>query len=975
MVAGEMVNTASRLQSAAGAGKVLVDRSTYFSTRNAIAFEEAGSFELKGIDVPVEAWRASRVIAGRGGFRPVESIEPPFTGREEELRLIKDLLNATGREGRPRLASVIGTAGVGKSRLVWELYKYIDGVSDDVFWHVGRSPAYGEGVAFWALAEMVRMRAGIAETDDIQTSRDRLGACLREVVPDVAEQRWLEPRLAHLLGLEERSDDQRESLFAAWRTFFERVADRGLTVLVFEDLHWADSGLIDFIEHLLSWARNSPIFVLTLARPDLMDKRPHWGAGQRNFVSIHLEPLEGHDMQLLIKGVVADLPQRVTEQIIARSEGVPLYAVEMVRMLVDRNQLVPSGDGFVMADQISGEIPDVSVPETLHSLIASRLDALPREDRLLVQDASVLGESFTINGLASLHGELASGIETRLRALAEREVFTIDIDPRSPERGQYQFVQSLIKEVAYGTLSKHDRTDRHLRAAAYFAQIDELDMVDVVATHYLEAYNNAPPEEADAISERAREALVEAADRASSLGSSDQALSLLQKALEVTQEPAARPALLLKAGDAALAAAREDQALGFFTEALDVLPPEEGDLGAQIRLSLGNAYFFAGDLTQAQQVLEAAEADIKDPAGEIAAAYVFSGLARIYTFRGMPELASAYCDKAMLSAERNDALALIADVLITRGVNAVLAGRVREATALLAGAQQFAEDHDLIAQQVRALINISANQGEIHPSAALASGRRGLALARRYGFLDSQVFMLTNAVDAGVRLGEWEWCDSALDDLMEQNLSESLMAILVPSRVFVDAYTGSIERPRDLIEEYAPFSERSGQIDALPIFATARASLAFVEGDHRAILEQAGRMDVLATVFPTEFYSVLARAALAMKDESWMSKAVQKLNAHSARSPLVDARRHTAEAGLEALAGDRTRAVELYRKVIDDWRALQVPLDLALCQLDFALSVGSPEADRDTEEAAAFFARAGNDFLVARLESSRLATA
>jgi class 3 adenylate cyclase/tetratricopeptide (TPR) repeat protein len=973
MVAGEMVNTASRLQNVAQPGTVLVDRTTYFSTRNAIAFDEAGSFELKGMNVPVEAWRATRVIAGRGGFRLAESIEPPFTGREEELRLVKDLLNATGREGKPRLASVIGMAGVGKSRLVWELYKYIDGVSDDIFWHVGRSPAYGEGVAFWALAEMVRMRAGIAETDDVTTSAEKLRACLQTVVPDRAEQRWLEPRLAHLLGLEERSDDQRESLFAAWRTFFERVADRGPTILVFEDLHWADAGLIDFIEHLLAWARSSPIFVLTLARPDLIDKRPNWGAALRNFVSIHLEPLEPDDMQLLLKGLVTDLPDRVTGQIITRAEGVPLYAVEMVRMLVDRGQLVASGEGFAIADQISGEIADVKVPETLHSLIASRLDVLPLEDRLLVQDASVLGKSFTVDALASVRSEPVASIEARLRVLTEREIFTVDADPRSPERGQYGFVQSLIKEVAYQTLSNSDRSDRHLRAAEYFGGIDEFDMVDVVATHYLEAYNNAPREVGAPIAERAREKLIEAAERAKSLGSSSQALSLLRKALDVTEEPASRAELLYKAGAAAVSAGRIEEAVDLFNEALETLGPNQGDLNARIRESLGNALFFVGDLERAEEVLHAAEAVIEQPTEQIAAAYIYSGLARILTFKGESDLASAYCDKAMRPAEHNDALGLIADILITRGVNSVLAGRVREATALLAGAQQLAEDHELVFQQSRALINISANQVEIHPAAALASARRGLALSRRYGFVEAQVYTLTNGIEAGLHLGEWEWCTSALEDVLEQNLSEVLMAALAPCRALMDVYTGSLERPKSLLDRYGPIIERFDSIDSLPTLANAHATIAFVEGNLEHVFEQAARMgEARGLSCPTDFFSIVAHAAVAAGNERWAQHAVAKLKGHAARSALVTARLHTAEAGWTALSGDRAEALDLYRKVIEEWRVLQVPLDLALCQIDFALAIGSPEADADAEEAAAFFKRAGNELLVARLESRNL---
>ncbi len=294
MVTGDMVNTASRLQSAAPPGGVLVGAATHRAASGAIAFEEVGDLVLKGKEEPVRAWRALRVVAERHGQNRM-AIEPPFVGRAEELRLMKDLLHATGREGRSRVVSVHGIGGIGKSRLAWELQKYVDGLSEGMYWHHGRCPSYGEGVTFWALGEMVRMRAGIAEVDAPGVSRKKLAESIADFVPDADERRWIEPRLAFLLGLDERPAGGREELFAAWRAFFERISDQGTVAMVFEDLQWADSGLLDFIESLLEWSRAKPIFIVTLARPDLADLRANWGAGQRSFLALHLEPLSDAD--------------------------------------------------------------------------------------------------------------------------------------------------------------------------------------------------------------------------------------------------------------------------------------------------------------------------------------------------------------------------------------------------------------------------------------------------------------------------------------------------------------------------------------------------------------------------------------------------------------------------------------------------------------------------------------------------------
>ncbi|HEY1332183.1 MAG TPA: adenylate/guanylate cyclase domain-containing protein, partial [Actinomycetota bacterium] len=559
MVAGDLVNTASRLQSAAEPGSVLVGESTCRAAARAIAFEEAGAFTPKGKSEPMRTWRAVRVIARRLGAGREAMLEAPFVGRGEELRLLKELLQATMRERKVRLVSVTGIGGIGKSRLAREFMKYLDGLKEAVFWHQGRSPAYGEGVAFWALGEMVRMRAGIAESDEPAEARFKLGACVTETIGDPEERSWVEPRLAHLLGLEEQAPGEREELFAAWRCFFERIAEHGPAVMVFEDLQWADQGLLDFIDSILEWTRAQPILLLTLARPELSQKRPDWGAARRSFTAMHLEPLPDAAMAELVEGFVRGLPPQDVAGILERAEGVPLYAVETIRMLADRGVLHAEEDGY----RAVGSIGEIDVPGSLHALIAARLDALPPPDRALVQDASVLGKSFTLEGLAAIAGPVT---ENQLRELVRREFLVRDADPRSPERGQYAFVQSLIREVAYGTLARRDRRAKHLAAAGHFESRDEGELAAVVATHYLEAYRASPQgPDGEAVAASARDWLVRAAWRSMSLGSPLPALAYAKEALTIASDDRDRASLLDLAGEAAFRAARREESIELWT--------------------------------------------------------------------------------------------------------------------------------------------------------------------------------------------------------------------------------------------------------------------------------------------------------------------------------------------------------------------------------------------------------------------------
>ena len=582
MVAGDLVNTASRVQSVAEPGSVYVGESTRRTTEQTIVYESAGSFELKGKEGLTTLWTARRVISGRQGSLRSQGLEAPFVGRDRELRQIKDLFHGCADERKAHLVSVTGIAGIGKSRLAWEFYKYFDGIADTVYWHRGRCLSYGEGVTYWALADMVRMRCRIAEEEESASALAKLHATLEEHILDAEERSFLEPRLAHLLGLSEHQARDQQDLFAAWRLFFERLAEGYPIVLAFEDMQWADASLLDFVEYLLDWSRSSPIFVVTLARPELLERRPTWGAGQRSFTSLYLEPLSHEAMEELLAGLVPGLPREVRDRILERAEGIPLYAVETVRMLLDRGLLVEDGSAY----RLTGPVEALEVPETLHALIAARLDGLSVEERRLLQDAAVLGKTFSRDALAALAGADVE-IEPLLTALVRKEVLGVQADPRSPEHGQYGFLQDLVRHVAYETLSKRDRRARHLAAAAHLSAAfaaDDDEVVEVIASHYVAAHEAVPDaEDAAEIKSKAQVMLVRAGERAASLAAAAEARRYFEQAAELTEDPAERAALLDSAGEMAGRAGDPDSARRLFEESI-ALHEERGDTHAAARV-------------------------------------------------------------------------------------------------------------------------------------------------------------------------------------------------------------------------------------------------------------------------------------------------------------------------------------------------------------------------------------------------------
>jgi class 3 adenylate cyclase len=311
MVAGDAVNTASRVQAAAEAGQVLTDGATQRLAESAIGFADAGEHALKGKAGPQHLWRATRVLAGVSGSQRVDGLEAPLTGRDAELRTVKELFHAAAERRVPRLVLVAGPAGVGKSRLGWEFEKYLDGLVADVWWHRGRCLSYGDGVAFWALAEMVRQRLGIAEEDLADVAAGKLAAGLDRFVPDPDERAYVGLRVARLLGAALAGDGGgtlgREELFAGWRLFFERLAAVQPVVLLVEDAQHADAGLLDFLDYLVDWVRDLPVYALVFARPELGQVRPGFGAG-RNRTALTLDPLDAASMDALVEALVPGMP-------------------------------------------------------------------------------------------------------------------------------------------------------------------------------------------------------------------------------------------------------------------------------------------------------------------------------------------------------------------------------------------------------------------------------------------------------------------------------------------------------------------------------------------------------------------------------------------------------------------------------------------------------------------------------------------
>ncbi len=822
LVAGDRVNTASRVQALAEAGQVLVDETTRRLTAAAIAYVDAGEHTVKGKTEPLHLYRAERVVAGVGGEQRVDGLEARFVGRDADLRLLKELFHSCVDRRSARLVSIVGVAGVGKSRLRWEFFKYIDGLVDLVMYHNGRCLSYGDGVSYWALAEMVRQRFGIAEEDSAECAAERLVVGLEGFVPDAAEREFLLPRLGALIGASE-APLGREELFAGWRLFFERLADQEPVIMAFEDMQWADAGLLDFIEHLLDWAADSQIFIVTFARPELSEARPGWPAGRRNATSLYLEPLSADAMSGLLNDLVADLPAPLCNRIIEQAEGIPLYAVETVRSLIDRDAVVPK-DGVY---RLVGDVGTLDVPSTLTSLIAARLDGLPQDERTLIKDLAVLGSSFPRAAVSSVSGAGDADLDRMLSDLVRREFLIVRSEKLSPDRGQYMFAQSLLRTVAYDMLSKRERKSRHLTVAAHLRatfENDGEDVAEVVAAHYRDALLAAEADaDADDIRREAIAVYDRAGRRAEAVGAPDRACALYRVVADIATERPERLAFRERAAEAARVAGRSQEAYELFSALRREYLEDEGRSRNWARLVSGEARSLArlGRQEEAIEVYRESIEVLDDGTYSADLATATAGIAHTMVLAGHPAEAAEWVDKALFLAQALDLPADLSRALTTRATALSLLDRRSESLIHVDAAIEIARRLNLsdvgqLALTIGADIAMTSDRPD-----AIDYARAAFAEAQRRGDRYSETIAMSNLLYVLTHTDGWDEADRLLSEFLDHASSDTpSIEYLRQRRATLSCWRGDVKSAAAAVEGMQSLRGGSSMDDMCTLAAT-----------------------------------------------------------------------------------------------------------------------------------------------------------
>ncbi len=965
MVIGDTVNTASRVQSVAPPGAVLVDEATARAVGGTIIFEDAGEHELKGKAEPLRAWRATRV-ADAGG----EALETALVGRQTERQALVDELDATLVDGRARMLAMVGEAGIGKSRLGREFEHYLDGLTQEVFWHRGRSLAYGEGVAFWALAEMVKTRCGIAEEENSESARPKLEAALSRYVLDEGERRMVGPRLAALIGIERGRIREQADLFSGWRLFFERLSDEAPVALVFEDLHLADPTLLEFIDYLLEWSAAHPIFILGIGRPELGQRRPLWVDDQPGVAWLELGPLEDSTIDELLETLLPGPLESVRARIREGAGGLPLYAVEMVRMLVDRGALERRGEHY----ELVGAIDEVKVPETLHALIAARLDVLPAKERTLLGDAAVLGQSFSLEGLLAVSGLGQRDLRRLVEGLVARQTLTVDEDPYSAERGQYKFIQPLVQRIAYGMLSRRDRKQRHLFAAEYLERqwgegSDEI--ADVLAAHYIDAVE-AEPEAADAseIKARALKAMAAAGDRALDLGAGDHAATHFLRAAEFASADLERGDLLERAASAAALAGDRDQARQRFEQAAALFEARgEHRRAARVGVRVAETLYDQGRTNDALERLESAYAVLAGGEPDAALGGAELGLARVKMMLGRIDEAADHAEVASRIAQSVGDPTMVAETLINRSGVLSEQGRIQEALGLGEQALEVSLEHDLTSAELRACNLVSILLWTMgRNEEALELCNRAIGLARRRGDRYYEWKLLAGSVADLYYLGRW---NEALDVLarLPNDRPDAVISVADAAQftLLIHLARGNLaEAERDLAHVATMEGQGYAACDAAA--AAARATFDRTRGQSASASEVADLTDLAlaalgSAVVDSGGQLLLIESietAIAVDDLRTAGTLLDHLESYLERADMrylaAEADRLTAR--LCVRRGDLDQAERRYGRAASVFRELAYPFPLAIALLWRAEDLSKEgESGKRREEARQLFER------------------
>ena len=563
-----------------------------------------------------------------------------------------------------------------------------------------------------------------------------------------------------------------------------------------------------------------------------------------------------------------------------------------------------------------------------------------------------------------MSGLAAEEVAGRLRALVRRELLTLEVDPRSPEKGQYGFVQGLIREVAYGTLARRDRRRLHVSAARYFETLDDEGIAGALAEHYVAAYK-AQPEgpEGDAVGAQARVALRAAADRARSLGSFVQAMRFLEQALEVTTEPEEERQLHAAAGDAALFAGLIEEPMQHMGRALELARATADRAG--LLMAIVNYAFarnVAGDLAEGAALLEPAREEYRDLSETVEYVRLCAELARTYLLLGRTGDSVRTVDEVLPTAERMELTRETVDLLVTRGPALAGLGRLRESIVTLVGAVAAASSYALPDVELRARVNLSYAAAAEDPQLSFRVAREGLELARHLGFRGPGFYLLGNAAEMATRMGDWEWALPQVDEAvaaMQTDLTARMRAAQIRGLRGTDV-GAELQALADLVAD-------SGEVQAPASVDEVRAEVAFALGDFARALELAQKSYRTNLAPDSTALQIAGRAAGFLRNADAVGEVLDILRTQPGRVPGVA--RREAESALAALDGRRAEALAGFVDAIRRWRELGLELDAALCALNLVAGLGpsSPEARAAADDAAALFERLGAHPLLARL--------
>jgi class 3 adenylate cyclase/tetratricopeptide (TPR) repeat protein len=761
LVAGDVVNTASRLQAAAPVNGILVGETTYRATERVIRYRDAPAVEAKGKAEPVPVWE---VVEARSRFGVDSAVEPrsPLVGRERELDLLRGSLARARHERSPQLVTLIGVPGIGKTRLVQELFRTVEADSELIHWRQGRCLPYGDGVALSALSEIIKAHAGVLEGDPGETAARKLHGVVDEVAHDGPDVAWIERHLQPLLGLatssETRSD--RDESFAAWRRFFEGIAEQRPLVLVFEDLHWADDALLDFVDHLVDWAAGVPLLVVAAARPELLGRRPEWGGGKPNSATVSLAPLSDDETARLVHGLLdrSVLPAELQSALVRHSGGNPLYAEEFARIALERESI----DGGA----------DLPLPETVQGLIAARLDSLSGSEKVLLQDAAVVGRVFWLGSVVALGGgDDRRELEERLHGLERKEF--VRRERRSVVEGdtQYAFSHVLVRDVAYAQIPRPDRAEKHGRAAVWIESLGRSEEHSEMRAHHYESAleaARASGRDSPGLAKAALLALREAGERASALYAFQAAVHHYDQALRLSREDDDdRPELLFAAARARFDAA--EGSIRELTAARDALLAR-GDTAraAEATVFAGNVAWTEGQGEDALVFFEQAEELAESLPTSATKAMVYDDLSRVHRLGSREEKEHRLGREALAMANELGLDATRASVLSRLGTSRAVEGDLSGLDALEESISIFEELGSPEAQRsYNNLADTLYRLGRIHEAAEVTA--RMTAMRTRFpGVVEWARWNDSQRLRISYVAGNW---DEALE-LAERKIAE-----------------------------------------------------------------------------------------------------------------------------------------------------------------------------------------------------------